>query len=68
MTNEACENTFEVQGAGRGRGVGGGGRLQETLQVFVLELIEPIRGPDFVMEGHLHAPNPTEGETADEFV
>lgn len=38
-----------------------GARLEETLQVFVLELIEPVGGPGFVTVGHLHAPNPTEG-------
>lgn len=42
-------------------GRGGGCRLEETLQVFVLELIEPVGGPGFVTVGHLHAPNPTEG-------
>lgn len=45
---------------GAGGGVQGA-RLEETLQVFVLELIEPVRGPGFVTVGHLHAPNPTEG-------
>lgn len=44
----------------RGPGGAGGARLEETLQVFVLELIEPVRGPGFVTVRHLHAPNPTE--------
>lgn len=60
MTNEACENTFEVMGAG-------GAWLEETLQVFVLELIEPVCGTAS-LQPTAYTPRISTEETADEFV